>query len=109
LLIGCDQALHFHDWKDWQEILMLATPAVMLRPAWNRRSFEKQLRTKYSPVESEHWMKWTLNLPMMDISASQIRQRLQARDFAGLEGLLDPAVIDYIRGNGLYGAGERSA
>jgi nicotinate-nucleotide adenylyltransferase len=76
LLIGCDQALDFHRWKDWEEILTLAVPAVMLRPPWNLRKFRKELQSKYSPVEAEKWLEWTLRLPRMDISATEIRNRL---------------------------------
>src|SRR5262245_29374614 len=53
LLLGCDQALSFHEWKDWQEILKLATPAVMVRPPWTPKSFERELRAAYSAVEAE--------------------------------------------------------
>lgn len=100
LLIGADQALDFHRWKDWQEILTLATPAVMLRPPWDSESFERELRTNYSDVEAECWLSWTLRLPQMDISATEIRKRLHQG--AKVDGLLDPAVADYIRTNGLY-------
>ena len=100
LLIGCDQALSFHDWKDWQEILALATPAVMLRPPWTLESFERELRAKYSAVEAEQWQKWTLRLPRLDVNATDIRAKLARGD--SIEGLLDPAVAQYIRSNGLY-------
>ncbi len=102
LLIGCDQALDFHRWKDWQQILTFATPAVMLRPPWNEDSFREALREKYSKVETESWMNWTLRLPNMDISATDIRSALKAGDETALQQALDPAVIDYIRKNGLY-------
>ena len=105
LLIGCDQALDFHRWKDWQQILTLATPAVMLRPPWDEKSFHAALDQKYSKVEADSWKKWTLRLPMLDLNATEIRDLLQS---GGNEDLLrerlDPAVLDYIRTNNLYGA-----
>jgi nicotinate-nucleotide adenylyltransferase len=107
LLIGCDQAIDFHRWKDWHEILALAVPAVMLRPPWTLASFESQLRKQYSDVEAEQWLGWTLHLPMMDISATRVRQLLQQGQFDQLAGLLDPAVIDYIRANNLYRSANR--
>ena len=104
LLIGCDQALDFHRWKDWQEILTLAIPAVMLRPPWDRSRFESQLRQQYSSVEAEQWLKWTLHLPMMDINATAIRELIQRDKAEQLGNLLDPAVMEYIRANNLYRA-----
>lgn len=104
LLIGCDQALEFHRWKDWQQILTLATPAVMLRPPWNEELYEAALRAKYSKVEAESWMSWTLRLPRMDVNATEIRKRLCAGDDDSLREWLDPAVLDYIRANNLYSA-----
>lgn len=102
LLIGCDQALDFHRWKDWQQILLLATPAVMLRPPWDEQSLRKALEEKYSHVETESWMNWTLRLPMLDISATEIRRDLARGNYEGLASALDPAVLEYIRANRLY-------
>jgi nicotinate-nucleotide adenylyltransferase len=102
LLIGCDQALDFHRWKDWQQILLLATPAVMLRPPWNEQSFHSALMEKHSNVEAESWMEWTLRLPIMDISATEVRRRLTAGEYEALTDALDPAVLNYIRANNLY-------
>jgi nicotinate-nucleotide adenylyltransferase len=100
LLIGCDQAFRFHEWKDWQEILTLATPAVMIRPPWTSKSLEQQLRARFSPVEAEEWLAWTLRLPLLDVNATDIRERLAKGE--SIEGLLDPAVAQYIRANSLY-------
>ncbi len=106
LLIGADQALEFHRWKKWQDILMLATPAVMLRPPWDERTYREALAKKYSPVEAECWLRWTLmrGLPRMDISATEIRRRLKTGE--PLTGMIDPAVEQYIRANGLYGSAK---
>jgi nicotinate-nucleotide adenylyltransferase len=102
LLIGCDQALDFHRWKDWREILKIAMPAVMLRPPWNVDSFRHALRQKYREQEAQQWMNWTLRLPLMDISATQVREKIKAGDEGSLREILDPAVIEYIQKNRLY-------
>lgn len=106
LLIGADQAIDFHRWKDWQHILMLARPAVMLRPPWDEESFATKLREVYSPLEAEHWMQWTLRLPLMDVSATEIRTRLNSHQ--STDGLLQPAVAEYIRANELYASAARA-
>jgi nicotinate-nucleotide adenylyltransferase len=102
LLIGADQALDFHRWKNWREILERATPAVMLRPPWQRQTFVSALRERYDPAEAQHWEGWTLrSLPQMDVSATVIRSRLAAG--LPLDGLVHPDVEAYIRDKGLYG------
>jgi nicotinate-nucleotide adenylyltransferase len=101
LLIGCDQALDFHRWKSWEEIQELATPAVMVRPPWTRPLFARDLRRKYGKDEAERWLSWTLDLPRVDISATEVRRRLRAGQRT--DAFLDPAVARYIRTNRLYG------
>lgn len=101
LLIGADQALDFHRWKDWREILERATPAVMLRPPWTADSFAAALRERYDQNEARQWQGWTLQtLPTIDISATDVRAR--ARQHRPLTGLVPPTVEAYIRTHGLY-------
>ena len=104
LLIGADQALDFHRWKDWREILNLATPAMMLRPPWTRSTFQAALRERYDAEEASQWQTRVLStLPIVDVSATEIRKRMAAG--STLNGLVDPRVEAYIRKNRLYGAG----
>jgi nicotinate-nucleotide adenylyltransferase len=104
LLIGSDQALEFDRWKDWREILKLATPVMMLRPPWNEQGFRAALAEKFGPTDAPQWERWTVfpaeGLPVMDVSATEIRRRLNAGE--SLDGLVDPAVATYIRASGLY-------
>jgi nicotinate-nucleotide adenylyltransferase len=104
LLIGADQALDFHRWKDWQRILRLARPVVMLRPPWTLPQFQAELLKRFTPTEAARWMSWTLvrGVPEMDIRATEIRGDLHAGNYAALSEKLDTAVLDYIRFNGLY-------
>jgi nicotinate-nucleotide adenylyltransferase len=102
LLIGADQALDFHRWKDWTEILRLATPAVMLRPPWTRETFAAALRERYGEDGWPVWERCTLNaLPTLEISATEIRRRLQRG--RPLTGLVHPRVEAYVRSNRLFG------
>jgi len=99
-LIGCDQALEFHKWKDWREILAGATPAVMLRPPWNRESFRAALDEIYDAEEIARWMGWIVATPKLDVSSTDIRSRLASG--GGTVELLDDEVARYIAEHKLY-------
>ena len=101
LLIGSDQALQFQRWKDWPEILKLARPAVMVRAPLDEQTYRGKLLSAYSRQQAERWLTWTVDVPQLDISASEVRKRLT--EGGDVDDLLDPAVIDYMRNHGLYG------
>lgn len=101
LLMGSDSALSFPDWKNPRGILDLATPAVMLRPPETRESFAAALRTLHAPLDADFWMRCVVDVPMLAISATEVRRRFAAGE--PVDDLLDPAVEAYIRAKGLYG------
>ncbi len=101
LLIGSDQAIGFHDWKDWPRILELAVPAVMVRPPLDLDAFRGQLDEHYDAAETARWMDWAVAVPQLDICATGLRERLGSGGDA--RGLLQPTVLAYIREHGLYG------
>jgi nicotinate-nucleotide adenylyltransferase len=107
LLIGADQALEFHHWKQWQRVLEMAFPVVMLRPPWGRAAFERQLLESFGEAEARRWMQQTVDLPQIDISATALRDALAHS--ADTSVMLDPKVADYIRSHRLYGAKIRPA
>jgi nicotinate-nucleotide adenylyltransferase len=100
LLIGADQAIEFHRWKDWQRILKLAQPVVMLRPPWDREQFEKELMKHYSPEQVRQWLSYTIDVPAIDVSSSIIRERIASN--GDLSDLLPEEVASYILEHGLY-------
>jgi nicotinate-nucleotide adenylyltransferase len=103
LLIGADQALEFHRWREWGAIMELALPLVMLRPPWDRGRFERELAARYEPAEAERWRMAMVDLPLMDMESSAIRRMLAAGAAdAAFSHLLDGRVLAYIRAHGLY-------
>ena len=99
-LIGADQALAFHQWKEWERILELASPAVALRPPWSAARYHAALRDAYDDVEAATWIERIVKTPLLDISATEIRDRVAQR--YDTSNLLDPAVAEYIHEHGLY-------
>jgi nicotinate-nucleotide adenylyltransferase len=102
LLMGSDQALAFPRWKQWQRILELAVPAVLLRPPLNEEQFFAQLMEVHPPEEARRWLDWSVAVPQMDICATELRRRLAAGE--DVRGLIQPPVMAYIQRHGLYRA-----
>src|SRR5262245_2562362 len=65
LLIGSDQALAFHKWRQWQRILELAVPAVMVRAPMDQEQFHAQLMEVYAAAEAQRWLGWSVAVPQM--------------------------------------------
>ncbi len=100
LLIGSDQAMAFHDWKDWRRIIELATPAVMVRPPLDPAAFGRQLAEHYDPDEVERWLGYAVAVPQLDVDATTVRRRLASG--GDVRGLLQPTVLAYVREHNLY-------
>lgn len=102
-LIGCDQALEFHRWREWERILTLAQPVVMLRPPWTRDSLRAALAAKLGDTRANWWINRLADesLPRIDVSATMIRKRLAKGE--SIDDLVSPAVARYIRAHRLYG------
>ncbi len=90
LVIGQDQYSSLHTWRHWQELLRRVTLAVANRPGDNR--------APHPDVRSlAHQM---VPLPMLDISSTQVRQRVATGQ--DINPLVPPAVARYIENEGLY-------
>lgn len=100
LMIGADQALEFHQWKSWQQILELAEPAVVLRQPWDEQSFAAELRQRYGEEEARQWLSRVVRTPMIEVSSTDVRRALAAR--GRLDGKVGAEVHDYIERHGLY-------
>ncbi|MDQ8031960.1 nicotinate (nicotinamide) nucleotide adenylyltransferase [Bordetella genomosp. 1] len=95
-LLGADQLANFCTWREWQEIATLVELAVAVRPG----------TPLAPPAELTDWLARQgaalreLPFTPLDVSASDIRRRLAAGE--STDGLLPPAVAEYIAHYGLY-------
>ena len=102
LLIGDDQAIAFHAWRDWADLIELAEPLVLPRHWSTAADFADALHNQghWPDVDIERWLAWRLDLPCMDTCSSEARRMIaEGRD---MSDVLMPDVDDYIKSNGLY-------
>lgn len=101
LLIGADQAASFHRWREWQTIVTLARPAIMLRPPWeSAEALEREWIRHHDGDRVQWFRRCIVPLPPVPVSSTDVRERRQRDE--PLDDLLDPPVIDYILRHGLY-------
>ncbi len=97
LFMGTDMFLSFHTWKNPARILDNAALGVFYRGQKDERNAVAKQK-KF--LESKGAKVYLLENPVTEISSTDLRRMLTfhcAGDF------LEPAVLDYIRSNGLYG------
>ena len=102
LLIGSDQALNFRTWKEWEQVIILAEPVVVLRPPQEQWDWEAQLSKVWDKGWTARWLAWTLPIDPVDISSTEVRRRAAAGE--PLADLVPEGVVAYIHSRGLYGA-----
>jgi nicotinate-nucleotide adenylyltransferase len=90
LIIGQDQYLGLPTWQGWRELLARVTLAVAHRPGADRAVPEALRGVAHRQV----------GLPMMDISATEIRARVAHGQ--GIDSMVPPAVARYIAQHQLY-------
>jgi nicotinate-nucleotide adenylyltransferase len=90
LVIGADQYAGLHTWRGWQELLGLVTLAVANRPGPMPPVSPEVLRCPHRVVP----------LPMLDISATEIRARVALGQ--PIDSMVPPSVASYIDQHGLY-------
>lgn len=109
LLIGADQAVQFHRWRDPEEVIRLAEPVVMLRRSdESAEALLSRMASHWSGEELERWRRRIVDLPRIDVSSTQIREIIRERgaDAQALERMVPAAALAHIRANGLYQGGE---
>ena len=95
--MGKDQADVLPTWKDWEQILDLATICVADRDGLTGQ------QTQFVPPEAMAHRFIRLNMPLMDISATGIRARVATDlDSRGITPLVCESVARYIEEHHLY-------
>ncbi len=95
LLIGGDQAEHFDNWYNWQEILYHAKLCIAQRPLVDYSSNSIFMKLA---INSE--MPIIIDTPLMEISSTQIKENI--KQHKPTAGLLKEEVAEYIQRKGLY-------
>ena len=90
LIIGADQYAGLHTWHGWQELLALVTLAVANRPGPHPGPDPQVQRFPHRAVP----------LPMLDISATEIRARVSQG--LPIDSMVPPPVARYIDLHQLY-------
>ncbi len=97
-IVGWDSLSDLPNWKSPERIIRLCRLVAVPRPGYSRPDFDS-LETIVPGLSERVVM---LDRPEVDISASEIRERV-ARGLP-ISGLVPEAVEEYIRGHGLYSA-----
>ncbi len=98
LMIGSDMLLSFRTWREWQEILRLASLCTVSRekgdlPALNAVAEEMKAECPYAEIR-------VLTVNAVEVSSTEIRQNLQ--NHADCSCLLPENVVQYIKEKHLY-------
>jgi nicotinate-nucleotide adenylyltransferase len=97
LILGGDQAATLAGWHEPDEVLALATVAVVERTNWSRNA----IGIKVGRLPGAERIRY-LDMPLMQVSSSAIRRRV--KEGLPVRYLVPDKVAAYIEANGLYGA-----
>jgi nicotinate-nucleotide adenylyltransferase len=95
-IVGADMARTLPAWREPRALVELAGLAVAEREDAGREDVLRAL----TPLSADVAF---LQMPLVEISSSVVRERV--RDGESIEGLVEPAVAEYIAAHGLYRAG----
>lgn len=111
-IIGADQALAFHRWRQPRDILRLAEPVVLPRgDVRTGEDLRNRLRASgyWSEPELTRWRDAMISLPVEHVSSTLARDALAHGNRRAAEELIDGAVLDYIHANDLYAVNRADA
>ncbi len=105
LLIGADQVLAFHRWREHEALVGEAEPVVVLRPPLQtREAFREAMAGEWGEAAAAAWAARIVEAPLLDIAASEVRKAIERAGVhsEGCRALLHPAIAGYIADKGLY-------
>jgi nicotinate-nucleotide adenylyltransferase len=94
LILGEDALSGLASWKDVEELFQLASPLIGSRLA------STSLMPPLPPFLEQKCKEGMTKMPLLEISSTEIRERLKKRLYCG--HLVPAKVLDYIYENGLY-------
>jgi len=113
LLLGSDAFLNLHTWYEWQRVFELAHIVVMQRPGrplgnameTANEALKMEYRARLAPAprrlhESASGVIVALDMPLLDISATDIRRR--CAEHRNIRYLTPDGVVHYIQSKNLY-------
>lgn len=95
LIVGADNWLVFDRWKDWEQILRDYRLIIYPRPGSPLPEIDPALYPTVRVVDA----------PQYDLSSTEIRDRIARGE--GIEGLVPPAVEDYILRNHIFRVSQK--
>ena len=104
-LLGADGVDELPHWYRIDELIDICNLAVMYRGGCKAPDFSK-LEAVLGPVRTEKLRRNVIKTPLVDISSTEIRNRLAAG--LSVADMLHPDVADYIYKHGLYRAKLRA-
>ena len=96
LFIGADQFVAFRQWRQWQEILEIAIICIA------DRAESTPTQTQLDAYGAQSHRFFTLKLPWMSISATQVRQLIASGADCDIATLVPEPVARYIAFHQLY-------
>jgi nicotinate-nucleotide adenylyltransferase len=96
LILGGDQAAGLPTWHEPEEVLSLATVAVVERVSWTRNA----IGIKIAQLKGSERVRF-LDMPLIQVSSSSIRRRVATG--RPIRYLVPDGVASYVDANGLYG------
>lgn len=92
LLLGSDSFLGLTSWREWRELAVLSTLAVMARPGWRVADLAPELAALVDGGK----VRMVPPVVRVDASSSELRGQIAAGT-PGLDAVMPKLVLDYIR------------